>query len=304
MESFIAVVPIFLLVGIGFVLRATGIVRPSWIKVLNGFVYYVSLPALVISQFARTEWSADIVRFVAANIIVLIAGALVAAVVARGLVHAQKDRAVVFMGGLIMNSIYLGIPLVERLSSAPHEQIVLAAVIQLVGGMLLSLIGVEYLFVGSRRARTIARKLVYNPLTIGTAAGIALAVCTLASTPFAKSLLTPVDMLAGTASPVALFVLGAFLYGKSLYHKKRVIGLIALIKLVVSPLVAVVIARAILPDASDTAIVVVLFAMPVAVTAFVLSETYKLDTQTVAAAMLVTTLLGMVTLPLWWQILT
>jgi predicted permease len=44
--------------------------------------------------------------------------------------------------------------------------------------------------------------------------------------------------------------------------------------------------------------------MPVAVTAFVLSETYKLDTQTVAAAMLVTTLLGMVTLPLWWQILT
>jgi predicted permease len=291
----LTVLPIFLLVAIGYALRAVQVVKQGWIRALNGFVYWVSLPSLVIYSFMRTDWQGSkLVGAALWNGVFLVANAVVAAGISFLVTRHRKDRALVFIGCQIMNSVYLGIPLMSRVTGADAEGvqlIVFIAVIQLVGSMMLALVGTELLFQPTKNMKGIAKKLAFNPLILASLAGIFVSL--LHGTSYPEAVSGPLQMLASTASPLALFVLGAFLYGKSLRHKKTLIIAMSTAKLVISPFLAWLLLYFIVRGSGLSNTVTVLSAgMPIAVTAFVLSEAYELDSGTIAAAMLLSTMMS------------
>jgi predicted permease len=108
-------------------------------------------------------------------------------------------------------------------------------------------------------------------------------------------------MLAATASPVALFALGCFLYGHIGAKKIKLLIAAVCVKLALDPLLAYIISNKLTSDSSVVHTTMLMAAMPTAVTAFVLAKTYKLNTAFVANAMLASTVLSVATLSLFVQ---
>jgi hypothetical protein len=299
-------VPIFILIGIGYALRATRIAKKEWVSVLNGFVYYVSLPALIVTNFAKLDWNnRAVTQTVVGNCALLFASACVAYSITKLMRHkTQHEKAAFFMTASISNSIYLGIPLsVSAFKNVNTELITASAVIQLVGGMLVALVCIEYIYLKTRSFRSIAKHLGKNPLFLSICAGLLLSLFTLPSW-LQSSVDTPLKMIAATASPVALIALGSFLYGHQLRKNKGLLMLTIGTKLALLPFVAYVVTRLLHTEQSLQHTVIFMSAMPTAVTAFVLSKSYRLDLTYVASSMFATTVVGALSLPLLLLVLS
>src|SRR4030042_3891428 len=62
-------IPIFLLMGAGFLSRKTGILKSGDERVLSAYVYYFALPALSLRNLAETEFTGEMFRFMLAGIL-------------------------------------------------------------------------------------------------------------------------------------------------------------------------------------------------------------------------------------------
>jgi predicted permease len=160
-------------------------------------------------------------------------------------------------------------------------------------GMVIALVVIEFLYSNTNDVKKIAKHISKNPLVIASFAGIALSFVT-----FSENIDQAVNdtllLLALTASPVALFALGAFLSGHKVKKDIPLIGLTVGLKLIALPLIAYILFENVI-QADETARLstILLASMPTAVTAFVLSESYKLDATFVAVTMLVSTILSL-----------
>ena len=62
-------VPILLLMGIGFLSRKFGILKPGDEQVLSSYVYYFALPALFVVDIAETVFVTETLTFIFAGIV-------------------------------------------------------------------------------------------------------------------------------------------------------------------------------------------------------------------------------------------
>ncbi|MEI7818776.1 MAG: AEC family transporter [bacterium] len=308
MEILITILPIFLIIGLGYILRAKNIVKAPWVKNLNGFVYNVSLPALIIYSFSSLKWTeTNIGQLLLIQLLIILITAIIVAIILRALPLSKKDQSVLFLTATVGNTVYLGIPLVTSalpgIVNADVTSIASAiGVVQLVGSMLIALFVIEYLFLGSRDNKFIGQSILRNPLVLAIMAGLLLGML---GWPvwLERSIGIPLKLLAGTASPLALFMLGSFLFGHKINRKQERLTLALLLKLGLAPLIAWLVMVGLQIFSTDRNITVLMTGMPVAVTAFVLSETYELDSTFAAATMLMTTVLSIITVPILASIL-
>lgn len=292
------VLPIFTLVYLGFLFRHVKMGRGSWVNTLNLFVYYVSLPAVIISSF----WQIDILdplpaRAAGLNLLLLFMSAAALFAILQLLVHASgRTKASIFMVGIVGNTVYLGFPLINRAFDAPSAALgVTVAVLHLVVGLILSIAAVEYWVIKSRKPLSYLRDFVKNPLFLSLAAGIIVNLIKPTGTVY-EAVEKPLSMLGQTASPLALFALGGFLHGKFLREHLRPALLLAGVKLAVVPLVFWLSLNYLGAGQGIAAVSTLVAAMPAAVTAFVLAEKYNLDHELVANTILISTGLAVFTI--------
>jgi malonate transporter len=69
--------PIFLLIGTGFISRKVGILRSGDERVLSAYVYYFALPALFFVNMAETELTREMLMFAASGAIPLAIAVLI-----------------------------------------------------------------------------------------------------------------------------------------------------------------------------------------------------------------------------------
>lgn len=295
-----SVLPVFIIVALGYVARKLRVFKAQWVNALIGYVYYVALPALIVTSIINLDFkTSDVGSVFAWNVTLLLLNAVLC-LAFMWLAHIKpKDRAVFFLAATVGNSIYLGIPLTAnvlgaKLGTADYALLVVIGVIQLVGSIFIALVTNEFLFVGNKDARSIALRLAKNPLVIAIFVGMGLYLLQLPSG-FMEVITSPLLMLAASASPVALFVLGTYLYGHALRANLYEIGAVTVWKLAVVPLLAFAIINIV--DASDfVANGMVLFAsMPTAVTALIIAKSYGFNTNFIAAAILVGTIMSLAT---------
>ncbi len=294
------VLPIFTLVYLGFLFRHVKMGRGSWFNTLNLFVYYVSLPAVVISSF----WQIDILdplsaRTAGLNLLLLLMCAAAFFAILQALVHASgRAKASIFMVGLVGNTVYLGFPLIHRAFGAGEAALgIAAAALHLAAGLIFSIMAVEYWVVKSRKPLVYAKDFVKNPLFISLALGIIISLIKPAGEVY-EAVQKPLSMLGQTASPLALFALGGFLHGKFLREHLRPALLLAGLKLAILPLVFWASLNYLGAGRGIAAVSALAAAMPAAVTAFVLAEKYNLDHELVANTILISTGLSVFTISL------
>jgi predicted permease len=105
------------------------------------------------------------------------------------------------------------------------------------------------------------------------------------------------DMLALTAGPTALFALGLSMVGQPILGDLREVGWLTLLKLVGHPLVAwVMVTRFFAVEPFWASAAVLLAAMPVGSTAFVVAQQYGVGVRLSSATVAVTTMGSILTL--------
>jgi predicted permease len=299
MNIFIAILPIFLVIGLGFILAKLGLIKSHWNSYLNDFVYYVALPALIIQSFVslKIDNIAPLWAVVHASLVIVFFG-IICAFLVHLLPFSKKTRDTIFLTAIFGNTIFLGIPLAEKLiTSIPSGVITAVAVLQFTSALIVALIFLE-LRAKDRQSGRIVSNLVHNPLIISLLIGIIFIF--IPKTDWLKNIInTPLQMLAQTASPLALFVLGSFL---SKHHVKSKlysgIFIATTLKLLVLPLLFLIAGQFIHLDTDYANLNIILATTPTAVTAFVLAQTYRLDSELATGTMLVTTIVSIISIPL------
>ena len=218
-----AVMPIILLIALGYFLKKKGIFSKEFLKIGNKTVFQVLLPALLFTNVAKMDGfsvlRADLFLYIIVAILILFGMGLVSTLFTSD--HRQKW--VLLQCTFRSNFALIGVPLAQLL--AGESGVRTAAVISAFTIPIFNILGVVSLSVFLNKQTSIRSKITkilrdifHNPLILGVLAGI-LFVCIkpfwttlpIEFTGFFRKfefLKTAIDYLAKASTPVALLVLG------------------------------------------------------------------------------------------------
>jgi hypothetical protein len=151
----------------------------------------------------------------------------------------------------------------------------------------------------SKGVERVAKRLSKNPLIASILFGILLA---LSKLEIPQPIWTPLHMLGSTTSTVAIFMLGVFLYGRKYSNLAEAFKL-SLLRIALLPLIAVFITMLLDVRGVARATLVIMHAVPVAISMIVLSERYDFHKETIASLILVSSLGAGLYLNLWLLLL-
>ena len=220
-----AVVPIVLLIVLGYFLKKKGFISAEFVKIGNKLVFNVCLPCMLfinvynIESFAAIQWDIVLYAVLATGVIVVLG--LITAVLTTGV---KERRGVLWQCAFRSNFAIIGLPLAGALGSS--EAMGVAAVLSAFTIPLFNILAVVALSIflkkegeNSHNVRDILLNIVKNPLIIGVVSGLiclvirSLQVEVCGEVVFALNKQTPflytaLNNLKSIASPLALIVLG------------------------------------------------------------------------------------------------
>lgn len=299
---FAATGPIFLLILAGFGAVRLRLFDAGQMRVLGRFVTLIALPALLLRALSSRPLD-EIVnpRFLLVYAVGSLASLGVGWLWARRFRRAGMSKAALMGLGMAgSNSAFIGYPVAAQLLG-PTAGVALALVM-LVENLLILPLALALADAdpaqGGMRQRLVAtaRNLVRNPMIVAIAVGVLVAALRL---PVPAMVQQTVQIVAGSASPLALFVIGGALVGLRPGGMLGDVASIALGKLVVHPL-AVLAALALLPlgDPALARAALIYACVPMLGIYSVLAQKYALDSLC-ATALLATTVLSFFTINLW-----
>jgi predicted permease len=298
-------VPILLLMGTGFVSRKLGILKQGDERVLSAYVYFFALPALFIVDLAETTFVTETLTFILAGIAPILVVVAVYSLLYVVFRFSRNTFYLLTLSTIFGSLAFFGIPFVtfafpveqtERLATLAAATIGIVAIV-------VSVAMLEFYRLGESSKREglkqVTRGLVKNPLIISIVVGILLSV---AGVEIPSPVSTFLNMVGGTTSAVAVFMLGAFLYGKNYTNLATAFGL-SLLRIVFLPVIALAMFSLFRLPSMDQSLLVLMHAMPVAVSLSVLSERYDFHRETIASLTLISSVGAIIYLNIWLFIL-
>jgi len=296
--------PILILIALGFLSRALGLLRAGDERALNGFVYFFALPAFLLLNLSRTSFTLESLKFMGAGLVPI--AALLGAYFLIRRVGGGKELFYLLTTSTVFGSLaFFGVPYVEYVLGPGEPERLAALIITAVAPptvilvlTFLELYGIE----GSlgKALGKVAVRLSRNPLIIAIALGASLS---LAEVSLPRFLVQSLSYLSSATAPVALFSLGVFLYGRSYRSFVPALGLSAL-RLLILPGITFLVAWTLGFSALERDVLVFMNGTPIAVNMIVLSQRYRYHPELIGTVVLVSSLGSLLTLSLWRWILS
>lgn len=242
--------PIFLLIGLGYVARWSGIIQREQMQGVGVFVLYCALPALVIRALTQQPLEEIfklnyLVAYGLGSIAIFSAGLLLCLKLQRQPLSTSAMQA---LGMAASNSGFVGYPVAAMVIGSPAA--VLMALNMVIETLIIIPAALILAEMGSHQSASVwitvkktALSLIKNPVLVGLLIGVCLAVCDIM---IPAPLFKAIDMLAEAAGPAALFVIGGTLFGLQVKGMASDVGQIVAGKLLIHPL-AIFIAFSLVP---------------------------------------------------------
>jgi hypothetical protein len=312
-------IPVFMLIGLGRVLTARGIMTASHRGFLNGLIYHLALPCLIFAALVRQPVAellngALIVSTVSATLLVTLLYAVCAAL---GRLRGGVAAAFVF-GTFWANVSYIGFPLSMN-AFGQQQGLAMAAVVNafampafvIIGHILIGL----YARGDARGLGAAVGKGIGNPIVLSAIAGLgcawALSVAPVDRAPAwltmaGSTVMSFLELAGDMGLPVALLCVGSALKLSAVQSAKPALVLVVGGKLILTPLITLILLSVFFPHAAHAArgVAVLLMATPTAVASYVIATKHGVAQDFVAAMLVVSTLLSMITIPVWLFFLT
>lgn len=299
------IIPILLLIGVGAVARRIGILKAGDTRVLSAYVYYFALPALLLVNIAETRFDGETLRFMAAGVTPVLFVFVLYSIISRIFSISRNTTYVLTLSTIFGSWGFFGIPFV--MFAFPTRETEKLATLSLVSiavvSVTISITLLEYYRLEKqtiwRGLLSVLKKLSRNPLIIGIVLGLIMALLRIRIPPL---ILTPLHMLGSTTATIAIFLLGAFLYGRKYSNLMRAIKL-SLLKAFLLPAIALITVVLFRLSEPHRSVIVLMHAMPLALSMIVLSERYDFNKETFASMILITSLAAGLYLNFWLIIL-
>ena len=292
MSLAVLLIPDFALILFGFFLnRVTNWGRGFW-GGLEKLIYYVLFPALLFNSIAKTN-----IDFVAAapalkTTVVIVLVGIVLAWLAKPLFRpTEKTFASGFQTGFRFNS-YIGLAIAGRLNGETG-----IAAFGIIIGLVVPLCNIASVWALARHNNaSLWKELVSNPLILATVGGVLYSLSGLPLPELAQML---ISRLGAASLACGLLCVGAALELRNAGKNAGLIGYFTAVKLIAMPVVAILTAHALGVDGVFLNMVVLFSALPTATSAYVLAIRMGGDGPLVAQAVTISTLAGMLAIPLW-----
>lgn len=297
--AFKAVAPLFLAIFAGVVFSRSKAVTENWIDILNKYALKIGLPALVIASLMRIAPGAVDFRFIAINSVYFVAAMLLAYPVARIFRLSKQVRSALFLVFSYGNVAYLGIPVLQN--SYGEAALPLAGVISSVYIFWMLTLGVTLVELHSDHrmtAREFIKNQLGNPLMLSVIIGLVLVSLKIELPAVVNE---TIRLFAGSVTAVVLFSLGIFL-GLHRTGSLRDWGaafLYSLVILLVLPFAFYIVVKNTGLSELQLKSTILEAAMPLGLTPYALATQYKLETSLIARIVVVSTMLSLITVPIW-----
>ncbi len=301
-------ITLFLLLAAGVLFRfIPGVPPPETMRrVIGAMVLNVFLPALTFNVLSRAPVSMDLVAIPAIAMVTALGSFAIAWVVyARGLRSKLQPPAIgaLLLASTFCNATYLGLPVVTSVVGLDYARV--AILFDLLGMSIIlftvgTVICVEYGTRGERHTLAEGIKQVATlPPFIAAVIGLAVNMAGIAIPEFVMDF----TRVAGqVVAPVMLFSIGLALKVPKL-STLPLLSPSLLIKLVVAPAIGYLLIGLLISDAPTARATLLEAAMPTMVLTIVFAERYGLDEELLAQAILFSTVVSMVTLPIAAELL-
>lgn len=293
-----AVLPLLLLIAVGYIVRRLNVVNDAFLEVGNHFVFRIAMPILLCRNIYQTDFlkafDPVLAGFVVASIFAL---ALLTALIAPRFVKNRQSIGTIIQAVYRGNFILFGLPLAINLfgaaGAAPTAMLFAVTIptYNLLAVFVLTIYSPEY----DHRPGSLLKNMgpvvlgiLKNPLIIGSAAGFLLAIM-----PFDMPLFLDKTFadIGGIATPLALIILGAqFNFGQLQGHL-RVATITSMVRLILVPAVFVFIAVLIGFRGPKLGAIYILMAAPTAVSSYIMAKDMNSDYVLAGQLVVLTTVL-------------
>lgn len=294
------VLPVFAIVAAGYVCGWRKLLGAESSQALNGFVYWVALPALLFRAMADVDleqvWN---LPFIASFAGALIVTWVLSSIVGKRVFRLDNAEAALHgLNGAYPNTGFMGIPLAI---AAFGEEAALPAIVAAV----ISVLSVALAIVPIEMARQqqanpmklvglAVSALVRNPMIVAPLAGLLWAWGGV-QMPVAVDTFT--GILGAAAGPCALFSIGLFLVGKPMTEDLDEVAAMSVAKLFVQPLLTALAILVLFPtDPLWAAVAIMSAALPIGSGPFVLAQAQGIYVKRTSTVILATTVLSILTL--------
>ncbi|QFU23850.1 AEC family transporter [Shewanella eurypsychrophilus] len=317
--------PLFAVLGImllGSFTQKVRILSSDTEQVLNQYVYYIAFPAIMLIVLAETpiegimQWG-FIAGYSLAMVFTYLLVVLVSFCTNKGRTDIAALRALNTTFG---NCAFIGMPLLTILFPDNPNALTAAAIATLLSVIVFAFVLVTIeLYHGKKQASPlmiVSQSLIQNPIVIGSCIGVALSALNIEVNESISIMLRQIGM---TSSPCALFAIGMVLVKASGTQDEQPLGVnkakkqdsntpsrlnhitelswINLCKLIIQPLFAYLFLSAFGVGEENLIIGVILAALPTAASVFLLAQRYKIKSAISAHAIMLGTILSILTLP-------
>jgi malonate transporter len=295
------VLPIFGLIGIGYIARRTGFVSDRVGDGLSEFVFALALPCLIFRTLVRAEipavqpWGYWISYFAGVAVVWVLAAAI-----GRRFFGLKGVSSVVagFSAGQA-NTVFVGVPMIlKAYGDAGAVPLFLLIAVHLPVTMTMATIMAE-----GRQASplVILRRLATHPLVVGILAG---SLCRPIAPHVPGAFWQVVELLGSAAVPCALISMGIALRRYGIAKEWKLPVLLSGLKLVIHPLVVLVLATQVFDMPPVWAGVAVLFAScPSGINAYLFAERYGEGVALASSTVTLSTILALGTTLVWLYVL-
>ena len=294
------VVPIFLLIILGYVLTRIKLWDEHFLKIANNLCFKCLLPVLLFYNVA----SANIMEVFNGKLIIYVC--LCACVlcgilflIVPSIVKDKKRCGVLIQGTFRSNFLLFGVPL--GLSIGGTNGAVLAAVVASFYVPIINMLSVISLYVFSdsenKSLKTALLGIVKNPLVIGGVSGLIFSLIRgYIGFEIPVMLDSTLNNIKSTATPLAFLVLGGDLKFDNMLRNVRVSALSVLGKVVLIPAIMLPISALLGFNQLEMAILLAVFATPNAVSSYAMARNYEADYELAGEIITLGTLLSILTI--------
>lgn len=300
------VLPVFGVIGLGYVAAWTKLLSNRAAEGLNDYVFVIAIPVMIVKTLLGaalpegSPWGYWLSYFVAVAIVWSIAQFAVLKLWAR-----PGGEAVIFgFSAAQSNLVLMGIPLVlAAYGEAGAVPLFLLIAVHLPVMMAAATVMIESAETGVTREALLklAKNLATNPLLIAFAIGVAGRFSGISLDGPPKQF---VDLISASAVPCALFAMGLALRRYGVFGNLKLSLFVVAAKLFVLPFFVWLLARYVFALSDVWAGVAVVFAsMPVGINSYLLAARYDAGVAPVAGAVTLSTVFSLFTVSFWLWVL-
>ena len=296
--AFHAIVPLFLIIALGFGVKRLGWIGPEDVRRFNKVTFYTFMPVMLFYNIYTSDFSHAVLLSYALFVVgMALAMILLAFLITLAVEKTPERRGVMIQAAFRSNFVLLGLPIAQELlpnASFGITALMIAIVVPIYNMM--SVVVLEY-FRGSKpKLGEVLLAVIKNPLIIASVAGLLMKALHIT---LPEVLVSFAGKMNSAATPLILLLLGASFEAQELATYKKELLVCVGLRLVVFPGLILTLSMALGLRDIEFVTLLAMTTAPTAVNSFNMAQQLGGDSHLAGSAVVVSTALSFFTLFFW-----